>query len=430
MEKASIFRAAAIERLSTPDRLDQPLRITTPLGWLALTALIALVVAGCIASIVIAVPVKVTGQGIILAPVGIRDVPFASSGRLAAILVHAGDHIAHGQVVARLDQPELQWALDQARAQQRDVADERARVVAFQAEVGHAQADADDRLRRDLVQAIALTQQRIGFLNEREAIDADLFAKNLTTRGKVMDTKVSMGAAEEDLATEERQLDDIDHAATTRRIAGERELLDLDLKSAGAARQVELLAKRLTEGQTVVSPYDGTVGEIKHNVGELARQGAALLSLLPDDAPAAPAGAAEEPALVAVLYVPASDGKKIATGMTAEIEPSTVRREEYGFIFGHVRSVAELPSTQDGMMRILANAELVTALSASGAPFEIEVELTRDPHTPSGFHWSSGRGPNTVVGPGTLAKGQVWVHRQRLIEFAIPALHRLFGDDG
>jgi HlyD family secretion protein len=46
MEKASIFRAAAIERLSTPDRLDQPLRITTPLGWLALTALMALVVAG------------------------------------------------------------------------------------------------------------------------------------------------------------------------------------------------------------------------------------------------------------------------------------------------------------------------------------------------------------------------------------------------
>jgi HlyD family secretion protein len=424
--KASIFRAAAVERLSTPDRLDQPLRITTPLGWLALTALMALVVAGCVASIVIQVPVKVAGQGIIIAPTGVRDVPFASAGRLAALLVRTGDHVARGQVVARLDQPELQWALDQARAQQRDVADERARVVAFQAEVGHAQAEADDKLRRDLVQAIALTQQRIGFLQERESIDAELFAKNLTTRGKVMDTKVAMGAAQEDLATEERQLDDIDHAATTRRIAGERELMELDLKSADAARQVELLAKRLGEGETVVSPYDGTVGEIKHNIGELARQGTALLALLPDDAPAA----APEPALVGVLYVPAGDGKKIAVGMTAEIEPSTVRREEFGFIFGTVRAIATLPSTQEGMMRILANSELVTSLSASGAPFEVEVELTRDPATPSGFRWSSGRGPATTIGPGTLAKGQVWVHRQRLIEFAIPALNRLFGDDG
>ena len=31
---------------------------------------------------------------------------------------------------------------------------------------------------------------------------------------------------------------------------------------------------------------------------------------------------------------------------------------------------------------------------------------------------------------GTLAKGLIWVHRQRLIEFAIPELHRMFGDSG
>ena len=426
--RAGIFRSAAIERLSTPDRLDQPLRITTPLGWLALTALMALVVAGCIASVVIAVPVKVTGEGIIISPTGVRDVPFGSAGRLGAILVRTGEHVARGQLVARLDQPELEWALDQARAQQRDVADERERVMAFQAEVGHSQAAADEKLRHDLEQAVALTQQRISFLHEREAIDAELFAKNLTTRGKVVDTKVAMGAAEEDLATAGRQIDDIDHAETARRITGQRELLDLDLKVASAARQVELLTKRVSGGETVVSPYDGTVGETKHNIGELVRQGAALLSLLPDDASPASADAATAPALVAVLYVPASDGKKIAPGMTAEIEPSTVRREEYGFIFGRVRSVAALPSTQEGMMRILANAELVAALSASGAPFEVEVELTHDPRTLSGFRWSSGRGPVTAVGPGTLAKGQVWVHRQRLIEFAIPQLHRLIGD--
>jgi HlyD family secretion protein len=428
--KASIFRAAAIERLSTPDRLDQPLRITTPLGWLALGALMALVVASCVASAVIAVPVKVTGQGIIISPTGVRDIPFASGGRLADILVHTGDHVARGQLVARLDQPELQWALDQALAQQRNVADERARVVAFQSVVGRSQADADEKLRHDLVQSTALARERIGYLQEREAIDADLFAKNLTTRGKVVDTKVEMGAAQEQLATEERQIDDIDHAATARRIAFARELLDLDQKAAAAAQQVELLTKRLTDGETVTSPYDGTVGEIKHNVGELVRQGAGLLALLPDEASGASAVAAAQSSLIAVIYVPASDGKKIAAGMTAEIEPSTVRREEFGFIFGRVRSVAELPSTQDGMMRILGNPELVTALSASGAPFEVEVELDRDAKTRSGFRWSSGHGPDTTVTPGTLARGQVWVHRQRLIEFAIPALHGLFGDNG
>jgi len=396
---ANIFRSAAIERLSTPDRLDQPLRITTPLGWLALTALMALVVAGCVASVVILVPVKVPGEGIIISPPGIRDVPFASSGRLAEVLVHTGAHVTRGEVVARLDQPELKWALDQARAQQRDIAEQRQHVMAYQAEAGRTRTEANDKLRHDLMQARSLTQQRLDFLRERERIDADLFAKNLTTRGKVVDTKVAIGVAEEELATEQRQIDDIEHTDTMQRIADQRELLDLDLKSAAAARQVELLTKRLEQAEQVVSPYDGVVSEIKHNTGELVQQGTALFSLLPDDRGAGPPGAASDSGLVAVMYVPASDGKKISVGMTAEVLPSTVRREEYGFIFGTVRSVAALPSTQEGMTRILANQQLVAALSVGGAPFEVEVELTRDPATPSGFRWSSGHGPSTAIGP-------------------------------
>ena len=35
----SIFRQAALERLSSPEQLDQLARVTQPVGWLALLAL-------------------------------------------------------------------------------------------------------------------------------------------------------------------------------------------------------------------------------------------------------------------------------------------------------------------------------------------------------------------------------------------------------
>jgi HlyD family secretion protein len=79
------------------------------------------------------------------------------------------------------------------------------------------------------------------------------------------------------------------------------------------------------------------------------------------------------------------------------------------------------------MLHVLKNQQLVNALSAGGAPFEVDVELLRDPNAPSGYLWSSAPGPVTTISPGTLTHGTVWIRRLRLIEFAIPALRRLFG---
>ncbi|MFN3076198.1 MAG: NHLP bacteriocin system secretion protein [Alphaproteobacteria bacterium] len=129
--------------------------------------------------------------------------------------------------------------------------------------------------------------------------------------------------------------------------------------------------------------------------------------------------------LVGILYVAPTDGKKVRPGMEVQIAPSTVKREEYGFIIGKVRKVAEIPSTVEGMMRTLKNSQLVTSLSGGGAPFEVIVDLERNPATPTGFRWSSSRGPDTAINGGTLADATVTVRRIHLISLILPALEQI-----
>jgi hypothetical protein len=61
-----LFRKAALEKLSSPEELDQLMQVTTPKGWLALVALICVLVATVVIGIFSVIPVRVEGQYCIL----------------------------------------------------------------------------------------------------------------------------------------------------------------------------------------------------------------------------------------------------------------------------------------------------------------------------------------------------------------------------
>lgn len=249
-----LFRTAAVERLSTPDRLDQPVRITPVWAWLAIVALLVLTAAGTVASVVIIVPEKVQGDGIVISSTGIQEVPFPSSGRLMESHAQTGDYVKRDSLVARIEQPELRRAYKEAQKIHRDIVQQRQRVAAFHAQVRAAQDEADARRQRDLEQSRTLIRRRLGFLHERAGIDIDLGARRLITRAQIVDTKVAIGAAEEELAAVERQANEIALDATNARIRDQRELLDLDMKIEAAARQATLLEEQLRQAEEVVSP--------------------------------------------------------------------------------------------------------------------------------------------------------------------------------
>ena len=436
----SIFREAALERLSTPERLDQGLTVVGSASWALLAGLTVLVIGGLIWSVLVVVPVTVKGEGILLSPGGVLGVTSASPGRVTQFLAQTGDAIKVGQVVAQLDQPELRAQLATAEGELRDAQDERRRVAEFQQSKVAAQQIVMAQKRQALEENIHYLVKNIDLLEQRGKVEDDLLVKGLITQDKVLQGKIDLGHQQEELARDRTSLKDLDNEETKTRADNEHELLNVDLRIATAQRKAGALAERYRIESSVVSPYDGNVAEVQVNPGELVERGTSLFTLVPKD-PAddstRPAEAPNGPAigpLVAVLYVAPTFGKQVRPGDMVQVAVSTARREEFGFIVGRVRTVAEIPSTAEGMERVLKNKQLVQTMSKNAAPFEIEAELYADPATKSGYRWSSSRGPNLKINSGTPVTADIEVRDLPILGLVIPQtrtllerLHDLFG---
>lgn len=125
--------------------------------------------------------------------------------------------------------------------------------------------------------------------------------------------------------------------------------------------------------------------------------------------------------LEAVLYVSPIEGKKVMPGMKVDIIPTTVNVEEFGFMLGKVIRVSQFPATDERMMAVLGNRKLVEDLCPGGSsPFEVYADLISDLNTPTGYKWSSRRGPPGKVYSGALCKARITVRKRSPISLFIP----------
>jgi len=421
-----IFRQVALERLSTPEQLDQAMWVTAPAAWLTLLALTATMVLGLAWSVFGTVPEKIAGRGILISPGGVLDVVSSSQGRITRFLVQPGDWVDAGKLVAEIAQPDIGNELAVARAELAEDQAEYKKLLDFQQRDIAVQKTYIAQKRQALAQQMTFVRSRLQWLHEREALETELRTKGLIERQRVVNTKIEINNATEELGRGDNETKQLDLDESTLAITKERERIAADDKVATAQRRVETLQDKLERNAELVSPYSGYIVEFKVNAGEVVDLGRALFSVLPQEH-RPESGASKRPReLQAKLYVRPEDGKKIRPGMQAQISPSTVKREEYGFIEGTVTQIAPIPSTEEGIMRVLKNRQLVQELSGGGAPFEVTVELKLDDRSHNGYKWSSSQGPDSELNPGTLSDGTITVRRIRLISLVIPALEQLF----
>jgi len=163
--------------------------------------------------------------------------------------------------------------------------------------------------------------------------------------------------------------------------------------------RIQALREQLDVESRVISPYDGRVVQVRADVFHFVTQGSTLLTLeLAGD---------QFAELEAVIYLPVATGQIVTTGMPVEIVPASVRKEEYGYMVGRVVSVSEFPVTEEQMLRVVGNEQLVRLLGGGQPLIEVRAALTLDPSTFSGFRWSSSGGPPIKLAPGTLCDAAV-----------------------
>lgn len=411
-----IFRKVALERLSSPEQLDQLVRVTDPRGWLALVGLGALVVAGLGWGIWGEIPTEARGEGILLRQGGVSDLVSAAAGQVEEVLVEVGDVLEKGQPVARIRQDALT----------RQIEDGRARLAAESRELETLERSADEQKRlraRDLAQqradlerTLATLESDLALLRERLAAEQALLDDGLITKQTFLTTQQALNTKQDDLAARRLALAGLE----LKQLEADRQLdQQLEVRR-GTRRDLELevgeLEAQLEETVRVVSPFAGRVLEVLADRGDVVSPGTVMLSVevLSED-------------LMAVLFVPASEGKAVVAGMAVRVSPSNVRREEYGSMLGQVVWVSEFPSTARGMTRLLGNEALVTKLMEQGPPIQVNVALTKDAATVSGYRWSSSRGPSLEISSGTLASGDVVVKSERPLALVVPTLREALG---
>lgn len=417
-ERSQIFRQVSLERLSSPERLDALMQVVTLRAWMAWVPLAALMLAALLWGIYGSVSTVVSGRAILLQSAGLAEVSASAPGRVSEVLVGVGNRVSKGAPVARVSQPELDERRRQAEERLGELRrqEERLRqLIARGAQLSEATLAQE---RATLEQRLKAAEERMRLLGERESVQARLLEQGLITRQSLLETRAQQNAARLEAETLRGDLKQLALRRLEEQRRGEAEQRQIQAQIGEARRTLEGLeqSERLTT--VVESPHTGRVVEIKVARGMLVSPGMSLMTIEPD----ADAGAGLE----AAIFLAPADGKKVRPGMRANVAPSTVRREEFGYVIGEITFVSDYPASAQSMRLTLQNENLVRELSGAAPPIEVRARLLRSERD-GGYRWSSPAGDGVTLTAGTLAAAEIEVRRQAPITLVIPALRQALG---
>jgi HlyD family secretion protein len=418
VSQQTTFRRIALDRLSSPDELDRVLSVTGLRSWILLAALCTVFGTAVIWSGVAVVPLKVAGPGILLKSGGVFSIVSTLTGRVADVSANVGESVKEGQVVARIAQFELVERLQEAQVRLSNLKQEHAFLLASGNRELQVQIEGLDQQARNLKQAIADDEKRAKYFEEKVVSQQQLVNEGRLVRQTLINTVQELDASNQQIRSRRADLTELELRALQARSQrdGAEQKSSFAIKEAEV--QVAQLERGLTSGSEVRSPYTGRIIEIAAERGGIVNRGETLFTL--DLTGRTVAG------LEAMVYVPATDGKRIVPGMSVQIAPATVRPEEYGYLLGKVTYVSDLPATARGMLRALKSEELVKTMMGATPPHDVRVDLVPD-MTFSGYRWSSRDGPPSRIQSGTLCGATVIVEQRRPIEMVVPFFRKAGG---
>lgn len=402
------------ESLGTPEHLDRVLHVTTPRAWIALWALVTMLVAVVVWSIVGQISTYVEAEGIILSRSGmVLDVVSTRAGRLDRITAAVGDDVEAGDIVAEIFDVEAMERYTGALA----AAGERRQALLTR----QAEAEAENTLfeqnaneQRERLDALTrIAEEQVERAREGLARAQALADQLIVAQTAVETSAQTLDNAQTGLFEVLRRRDQLEAEELRRRTQVSAAIVEAEVQYLEAQRQVNELAA-VIDTWKIRATVSGQVTEIKAQVGANLTAGQPVLSI-----------ETGQQGLDVLIYVSPLDGKRVQAGMPVLVSPNTARREEFGAMRGSVESLSEFPASLNGMIAVLQNENLASSFSSDGPPYPGRVALTPDPSTASGFVWTSSRGAELDVTPGTLASVEIRVASQPPIVLALPWLSEL-----
>ncbi|TVQ43038.1 MAG: NHLP bacteriocin system secretion protein [Gloeocapsa sp. DLM2.Bin57] len=477
-QKPKLFREKTSKRISSPEQLDQLMEVIKPKDWLWLSTLGALVLGILLWSVFGVIDSTVMGLGILSSPQPIIPIEAEATGQLREIKVKIGDTVQPGDVIARIEQPELKLQLaeeqqnliilEQQFQKENELIDREQSIqladIEFKIESNKQLISQIQGLQATLSQSnqLSIESQRAE-LNERlsalsdlnkylkEALEAQqkLFDQGLITetvflqaqqqylqnRDQIFLVRTNLTQLEAQEASflqqfAENQNDLIELESSIRKLEADKTQLNLkNLQTLNQQIQqkqeilnkIAALEEQLEIQGQVISRKSGKILSIEASIGEILNPGTPVAILQESS------GTEEDSNLKAILYFKTGEGKRVELGMMAEITPSVVKKDRFGGIIGTVSEVSPFPVSAAEATTTIGNSQLAQTVVDQERNIQVYVELKTEPKNFSGYQWSSGAGPQLSITQGTTATGTVVVEQRAPITYVIPLLRSITG---
>jgi len=486
---AIAFRKRALAKLTSPEQLDETVQTIWQLKRTAFYTFGSAIAVAILWGIFGRLPNSGRGQGILMAPNSIVPVQAQADGQVGRWLVKVGDIVKKGDVLGILEQPVTERQLQQSEAKIEDVRSQQRQLELLRDTNSRLQKESyqrqRDQLRRRInyltsyieksrtlanqinainnrileiqrsnsVTARSVAEQLTKDLSQRVEAYQRLRAENLasedtlrSTRMRYEDSQVhqkELDLQEQQLSLTRVQTDQSSLDARTERASDEHNLTDLNLQlqelDAREAQQnkldseamikdenqvddlrrtIEKNRQQLERNREIRSDFDGRVLEVTAGEGTVVSFGQSLLHLDTRQ---------QGQELIAVAYFQDSVGKYLAAGMPVRVSPSTVDQSRYGSIRGVISSVSDYPISPEAAVNAVGNQEVASNLTKNGFQIEAQVRLERNSANPSGFAWTSRKGPDVEITSGTTTAVLVTYEERSPISYILPKLREWSG---
>lgn len=404
-EKNPLFRKAALDKLSSPERLDVLMQVTSPKGWLALATVGAILAAIIVWSIVGTIPERLQGQGMIIS--GLREIKATGSGVIDEFTLAQGGMVKSGDRIATLKREDVAanvsasdiTARQASLAAQATVSTNNVTIEGYRTQI------------RTMQDEITRTQAQLAKAEEEVALRRASFEKGLSTRIQVTQAEQAAESVRAKIPGIQGQIQGLNA-----QIAALQQQSNAARNQAAAAGVTRTTTERVAVSQSELrAEVTGRIIELRVSKGEAVQVGQTIAVVEPADA-----------RIQTVVYFDSRTARQIRPGMEAQISPTEIKREEFGYIKGKVLEVGAAPVTVQKMTADLANGSLAQELYGKVAPIEIRAELSTK-QTPSGFEWSTSEGPPFSIAANSRISVEVVVDRRKPYTYVIPKIKAAFG---
>ena len=391
MADDALFRKAALDKLASPERLDVLMQVTPPQGPIALWTIGGLLMGAAAWGFFGSMPERIPGQGLLMGEGGIQYIKAGGDGILTRLELTDNQMVSVDQVLGAISGVGLEEAARAAQARYDQASRE------YDAMRSSEEASISD-LRAERGRTALRLKDRQAFLAERE----EMVKKELISARSIDPLRREVDSLQSELTG----VDD--------RIRSRQQNIQ---RAAGRVEQARIELQRHTNTTADVAQVKSTVAgrviAISKRRGDSVRTGDTIAEV--------ETVTGEIPVLEIVAFVSAQVGKAISPGDPTQLTVAGVKREEYGFMKGAVKTVSEFPV---GSERV---AEIMKEDATKEASYEVRIAVEPDPATVSGFAWSNGAGPPLRVTSGTPVTVDIEVDQRRPISMLMPYIRKTFG---